>query len=700
MSYILGIDTGGTYTDSIIWDNKNQSLLAKSKSLTTYGELSTGIQNSINALDFKEYNKIAGVSLSTTLATNAIVEKRGCEVGLIIIGFEPVKELPTKYCRIVEGGHNVNGTPRTAINTEEICQVIKEFKGKVDAIAVSGYFSIRNPEHELEVQKLIHEILDIPVVCAHQLTTSLGFHERTVTAVLNGKLIPIIKELISSVKTVLTSLSINAPLMIVKGDGTLMSENMAENKPIDTILSGPAASIIGSTMLTNIPETIDFSKNQVSKSNSRQSVKQIETNTLGYTSSALILDMGGTTTDIAILNKGIPEINPEGAQVGGWSTRVRSAEINTFGIGGDSCIDTKQDTEFIDNSKQTSISGKFSNLISLTIGPQKIYPLSLTAHQYPHLKQELSILLNTKKSQLIPECYILNKKAKIKNLTETEKEIVEILKSEPHSYTFISEKLQRKSLSNILNKLININIIAKSSITPTDILHAKGVYTDYSTEAAVTGITVLAKKMGISYDEFINTAMDSIVNKLCLTILQSLMNHEGHIVQIKDTPEVVYFLNKMLSNNSNETYKLNCQLKMPIIAIGAPVNAYLPKVAEKLNAELIIPKHAEVANAIGAAAGNIMEKINLLIKTDSKGKIILHTPKERKTFNNLDDAKEYALKNGRKIIGENVVNAGAANHRITVNHEDIYIKSSESWRNQVYLETRIEITATGQPDWN
>ena len=196
MSLVLGIDTGGTYTDGVIVDRSSRTVLAKAKSLTTKDDLSKGIISCINAMDYDRLADISLVSLSTTLATNAIVEGHGCEVGLLMIGFEPEKEIPVRQVRVVPGGHNVKGLQKEAFDDSLSREAIESFRGLVDAIAVSGYLSIRNPEHELRALALISEILDIPVVCAHHLTRSLGIHERTVTATLNAKLLPIIRDLL------------------------------------------------------------------------------------------------------------------------------------------------------------------------------------------------------------------------------------------------------------------------------------------------------------------------------------------------------------------------------------------------------------------------------------------------------------------------------------------------------------------------
>jgi hypothetical protein len=142
---------------------------------------------------------------------------------------------------------------------------------------------------------------------------------------LNAHLIPIIWELFDSVKRVFKEKRITAPLMIVKGDGSLVSESAIRERPIETILSGPAASVIGAKYLLELS---------------------------GETQNAVIVDIGGTTTDIAQLEGGAPKLDPEGAKVGDWKTNVVAIDIRTIGLGGDSqiSVDTGEPSKWREES--------------------------------------------------------------------------------------------------------------------------------------------------------------------------------------------------------------------------------------------------------------------------------------------------------------------------------------------------------------
>ncbi|WP_407313528.1 hydantoinase/oxoprolinase family protein [Desulfosporosinus sp. SB140] len=652
MSLVLGIDTGGTYTDGVVVELRNKQILKKAKALTTREDLSIGIRNCIAYLDFEDFKNISAVSLSTTLATNAIVEGRGCEVGLLMIGSDPIDTLPVRHYYVLPGGHDIKGHPNAELDLVKTRQAICELKGKVDAIAISGYLSVRNPEHEIAVMKMVNEILDLPVVCAHQLTTSLGFHERTVTAVLNARLIPIITELIESVKKVLNEKEIKAPLMIVKGDGCMMGEALAREKPIETILSGPASSIIGGTFLTK-------------------------------TADALVLDMGGTTTDIAILKNGIPRINQEGATVGGWLTRVQAAQIYTYGLGGDSYIQIHKDGEIL-------------------IGPQRVWPLSVVAYHHPYLINELKVNFDQTYDLMFSQatdCFMFLKQATSEVLNDLENKVVEILQSGPRSLYYLTQKLNIDPNLLNLQHLINLGVLARISLTPTDILHTKGIYNQWNREAAEIGVEVLANRTRKSPDEFIRSASEKIINDLCITCLQSLVGCDEQSIKIKNTPEVMYFMQKALSPVQDQGFDCSYKINMPIVGLGAPVWAWLPEVAKKMNTSLVIPEHAEVANAVGAATGKIMETVKVLIKPgENDGTYLMHAPWERKMFEILEDAVSYALSEAKKQAELAASKAGAKEFELVVNHTDRYAHPGIV-ENDIYVESLIEVIAVERPEW-
>ncbi|HAM14378.1 MAG TPA: hydantoinase/oxoprolinase [Eggerthellaceae bacterium] len=655
MSLVLGIDTGGTYTDGVVFDRANRKVLAKAKSRTTRDDLSRGITSCINLVEFDDYDAIEIVSLSTTLATNAIVEGAGCEVGLLMIGFELDSrwEVPATEVHVVEGGHSVKGLERKPFDEEAARAALEEMRGKVDAVAISGYLSIRNPEHELRAKELVKEVLEVPVVCAHDLTRSLGIHERTVTAVLNAKLMPIIDNLLKAVRRSLDAKGIKAPIMVVRGDGTLIGESKAKDKPIETLLSGPAASIIGATFLSGVDN-------------------------------GFVLDMGGTTTDVAVTKNGVPRIDEEGANVGNFFTRVKAAAISTFGLGGDSYI-------------QMDMNRK------LKIGPQRVHPLCDAVMKHPYLYHELELidipfgyLLNYDQ---VVDCFQINNRDATIVFTDLERRAVAALEDGPHNIFVLAEKLG--TLPNLLDlrRLVNAGVLGRISITPTDLLHACGELDLWDSRASKLAVKKLAKRFNEDYDSFVTRAIDAVVDRLCYTSVQSLVNYEGGQFDLLEDTGAKFFFDKQLHPRENDYVHASFNITLPLIAIGAPVKSWVPRAAARIGCKLFIPENAEVANAVGSAVARVIENVRILITPgENNDGFNLHSAYERKFFTTLDEAKEYGKDFAQKQVLQNAKENGARNVELTVNCEDIFAKSGAE-ENDIYLETRIEGLATEIPDW-
>ncbi len=160
----LGIDTGGTYTDSALVELDTGQILEKAKALTTRNDLTIGIANSIGHLTLDRLREVKLVSVSTTLATNSVVEGKGSRVGLIACGHEIEDDLPLDHFVQIAGKHDLLGKEKEPLDMEAARTFILATHDKVDAYAISGYLSVRNPAHEIALKKLIGELTDRPVV--------------------------------------------------------------------------------------------------------------------------------------------------------------------------------------------------------------------------------------------------------------------------------------------------------------------------------------------------------------------------------------------------------------------------------------------------------------------------------------------------------------------------------------------------------
>jgi len=191
MSLRLGIDTGGTYTDAVLLDQSSRQVVAKAKSLTTRHDLVEGIAGSIQqVLQGKNPADVSMVCLSTTLATNSIVEGHGARAALFLVGYresqlklanlsDAARDLPVI---MLQGGHDAGGHEKEALDLAAASDALQKLDGTVSAIAVSSMFAVRNPAHELSLKNLIRENTGMPVSCGHELSASLDAPRRALTA--------------------------------------------------------------------------------------------------------------------------------------------------------------------------------------------------------------------------------------------------------------------------------------------------------------------------------------------------------------------------------------------------------------------------------------------------------------------------------------------------------------------------------------
>lgn len=682
MSLILGIDTGGTFTDAVIINPETKEIIAEAKSETTHFHLEDGITSVINLLDFNSYNKIAYASLSTTLATNAIVEGRGCRVGLILMGFEPQKDLPRCELRCIPGAVDLHGKITEPVDCEKTEEAIESLRGKVDAVAVSSILSIRNPELEEQVKGMVRDILGLPCVSAHELSSVLGMQERTVTAVLNARLLSVIDDLISAVKSALSKKSLNIPIMIVKGDGSLMTETTAKYRPIETILSGPAASIIGATYLNNIEN-------------------------------GLVLDMGGTTTDIAVMKNGRPRIDARGASVGGWLTRVAAAEVNTFGLGGDSRIFL----DALDCKKK--------------IGPSRVYPVSTIARDYPQYLEELVEISGERVGMLRYElCEGFVKLSELKKGTEIttlQSRVLRELRDGAHTIFDISRKLSIDSDFIHMEELIKQGVVALVGFTPTDLLHAEGKLNGGSVRAAVLARQLLARRWDTTEEDVSDIIRNKITDSLSMTILNSVFSYEKIPDDAKNTSQLEIMIDKSFHDDGNILLSLPLNLNVPVIGIGAPIRAWLDPAVKRFHTDVIYPQYHHVANAVGAAAGKVMHIYRISVQNHEIDGIHIYFPWGRFAFGaELDSshtvneitsdqshighqyksntvqaemAIQYAIRKGKDHMLEELSNTADGEFDILVERKDITTHHGYDENIKMFLESTIEIIAVLQPEW-
>jgi N-methylhydantoinase A/oxoprolinase/acetone carboxylase beta subunit len=313
---------GGTNIDGVIIDKGK--IIKSVKRPTNREDLFGTIWSTLKELlDGFDKSKIERINLSTTISTNAIVEKKTSTVGMII---EPGPGMP--YAHLACGDENVfisgyidhRGNVIDDVNISEIKEASSKFKEKrIESFAVVGKFSTRNPEHEIKIKKLLEEEIadstsnNPPIITlGHTMSGKLNFPRRVFTSYLNSAVYSTFKEFAENIKGSMEREGISAPIFILKADGGTMSIDRAIEKPVETILSGPAASFMGISAM--LPTDKD----------------------------AVLLDVGGTTTDIFFLADGVPLFEPLGIKIDKYKTLVRAIFTVSIGLGGDSAIEIEK----------------------------------------------------------------------------------------------------------------------------------------------------------------------------------------------------------------------------------------------------------------------------------------------------------------------------------------------------------------------
>ena len=681
MTIALGIDTGGTYTDAVLVDQENGSVLSSAKALTTYHDLSVGITRAVSAvlrrgpsgdnLGAMQPENVGLVGLSTTLATNAIVEGNGSPVCLILIGYDPAlieqygfgHDLVTDDVVYVQGGHDSEGNQVAPLDESSVRDAILARRGRVSAFAVSGYFCVRNRAHELRVRELIEELtaswngqtgMPLPVTCAHELTTRLNSVKRATTAALNARLIPLLHDLIATVRCTLDELGVTAPLMIVKGDGSLVRSEWAMHRPIETILSGPAASVVGTWHLAGECDV-------------------------------WVVDVGGTTTDIAVLRDGRPRVNPEGAVVGGWRTMVEAADVHTVGLGGDSHVR-------LDGNTMPGSNG-------LTVGPQRVVPLSLLAVQHPQVVDELRRQVEARERMRISGQFALVHRPPDTDLSQSDRGLLDILETEPRSLIWMADSLLHGPLVvRQLDDLIARQLVRRSAFTPTDALHVLGLYKEWDVDAARLGAELLAAQMGLTPEELCQRVVAEVSNRVTTELVTKALIDEATRPDWQREPAAAALLARAMGSISASDLECRISLRRPVIAVGAPVAAYLPRTAGQLCTELIIPTHADVANAVGAVAGSVVQRIRALIRpVEADSFFRLYLPDGVHDFARLEQAVAHVEQTVPAQVESMARLAGAEQVEVKRVRVDRTAPLKVEWGQDIYLETELTFTAVGRP---
>lgn len=650
---VLGIDTGGTYTDGVLLEYQSRQVVATTKTLTTRHDLTECILTALDDLLPDDREQIRLVAISTTLATNAIAEGKGRPVGLFLLGYDPdlVKkfnmehDFATGNYHYVAGGHTLHGEEQTPLDVDTILEHATALQDDVEAFAVSGYFSPFNNEHEERAFAAINDATGRPVVLGHQLASKLNSVQRATTATLNASLLSILQDFILAMRNSLDERNITAPLMVVRGDGALMSSDIGEKRPVETVHSGPAASAIGGRFLAE-------------------------------RDNALVIDIGGTTTDIAVVDGGQVNILEEGTSVGDYQTAVRAAHIRSIGLGGDSMV-------------------TFNIEDRLTIGPARVTPLAYLANTNGYVAEKINNLMRhgSKRGLDHLEFWYLQREPGRMITNDRARKVLAMLEKHPMALPDILEQMELfHPLQFGGQSLIKEEIIGRAALTPTDLLHVTGQFAPWNQEAAQTAAALIARLKGWSVQKLIDEVMTTIAERITAEVIAFISGQT-----LERVPDYVHPDDLGLWLFEESLYQehpylgSDIFLKIPIIGIGAPAEIFLPPVAEMLNTELITPPHYQVANAVGAVAGSVMIYEEAWVFPQTRGKFVIgyyvQTSDERASFSKMEQALAFAKEITREKALAQAQAAGAVKAHVEI--EQI-ADGAESYR--------IRAKAIGNPE--
>ncbi|MEI9415700.1 hydantoinase/oxoprolinase family protein [Mesorhizobium sp. Cs1321R2N1] len=665
----LGIDTGGTYTDAVLWSemegpqqgpNKGK-VLAKAKALTTRHDLAVGISGAVDAVLRKAGTSPADVklvSMSTTLATNALVEAQGGRVALVMIGFSEADlardglkaALGTDPVIFCPGGHDVHGNT-AGLDLSDLEEALPALGASVSGFAVCAYFATRNPAHEVAARNMIRDRTGLPVTASHELSAKLGGPRRALTTLLNARLISMIDRLVVATEGFLEVRKIVAPLMVVRGDGALVSAAFARQRPIETILSGPAASLVGAHYMTGLDN-------------------------------AVVSDIGGTTTDVAVLDEGRPRLDPEGATVGGFRTMVEAVAMRTFGLGGDSEV-ALEDGGLVPK---------------VLLGPRRLVPLALAGLTHGEaVTGELERQLRTPNPGRMDGRFAVRTGVPDRlatGLTAPESRLYEAI---GNMAVALDNLLTSNAQNATLNRLVSRGLVHVAGFTPSDAAHVLGRQANWDPVAARLGAELFARKrdgrghpVAVSPEAFSERVLLTLTRWSAEVILETAFTEDG----LDGASTVAHALVQRAVDAHPGIARLTVALDRPVIGLGASAPLHYAGLPPLIGNDCVVPEDTDVANALGAVVGQVRVLAEAQVSQPKEGLFRLASGGRVHDFLDEPSAIAVAEADVRALVAATARDAGTDSAEIEVTTE-YRISTVEGQR--LFIEAQVVAVASGRP---
>jgi len=518
----VGIDVGGTFTKAVALDLKTGDILGKSTVLTTHTSekgVSEGIVSTLSNIMSSSnitFDQIELISHSTTQAINALLENDTFKVGIIAMGVAPEKKDVIKRTKLSDDKINSEHDLKTShyfldtshlISEDEVRQAVTKLKNNdVDVIVATEAFGVDDPSNEQFVMNIASK-LGLPSTASHEISGIYGLEIRTLTAAVNASVLPKTFQVANYVEDAIKNFGVNAPLMIMKGDGGVTSMDTFRTKPILTILSGPAASVSGALLHQRI-------------------------------TNGIFVEVGGTSTNICIIKNGKPEIRY--VTIKDHPTCIRSMDVRILGIAGGSMCQIKDNRIFKVGPRSAHIAG-----------------LKYSCYAEPEELEGGKIILIKPKENDQEEYVAISNKGKTFAITNTcAANALDSIDSDDYAYA--NQKSARIALE-ILSKHLGVSffeaansIIQTSSFTVVKTINniLKEFELSPNTTQIIGGgggasvlVPFVAKQMGIKYTKCQHAEVISSIG-----VASSMLQEEMEISMVDPTPEKISLACKKVHN--------------------------------------------------------------------------------------------------------------------------------------------------------
>jgi N-methylhydantoinase A/oxoprolinase/acetone carboxylase beta subunit len=654
----IGIDTGGTFTDIVLLELHGAQILRKAKTPTTHGDYAVCIRQAFEALALRagETGRLHRVALSTTLATNTVAEGKVHPTALVIepgdIRVPPDLHPALVLLRSEVGFDALELVPVSAAEVSEKCAPLDS---GVEGYAVSGYASTRNPEHEQRIAAILRREFGKPVVLGSELTHQLNFMQRAQAAALNAGLLPVILEWLRAVKSILAERGIACPLYIVKGDGSLMEEREALERPVQTLFSGPAASLQGGRCLSGEAD-------------------------------AIVIDVGGTTTDIGRVRGGRGTLRRGGILINHRQIAVDGLDIATFGLGGDSRL-------------------RLAGPGRLRFESQRVLPFCRAADRYPGftvaaLEAELEgqwHFGDPDLLELVGLDSVRPERRATAELSPAQQAILAALADGPRRVRALGQALALPRFAAELAELVRRRRVVRVALTPTDLFCAAGRAPQFAAPAAAHAIALYARMLDRDPADF-QEALAETVRRQATAVLASFLAGQGPPLTPGD-PVLEGLVELMLAPEHGAGPQLALDPRSKVVLVGAGAPVLFQNVPEAMARRMVTHPDGDVANAVGAITSQFLLRASVSIEPVKRGGVELFDHAGKRPFPTLEAALAEARTLLRERLHERARQLGLCAPQFEL-HEEVlmdYADFSRRARTELVI-ARVEALLTGMPE--